>query len=74
VEVLETRHEALSGRVVNLIRSFKGVEPLLATTTPHETIRELIARSEGPERAVREIARGVDELAAAVERLAPHWE
>ena len=65
---IETQYETLSDRVDNLIRSHKCVQPLLATTTTHETIRELIARSEGLEKAVREIAREVEGLVAAHER------
>jgi hypothetical protein len=67
MEALGTR-ETLGERVDNLIRSHKGSQPLLAITTPHEKIRELIGRSEGLEKAVREIALEVDELAAAHER------
>lgn len=56
-------HETLSERVDDLIRQHRVVEPLLATTTTHEAIQELIARSEGLEKAVREIALEVEELA-----------
>ena len=72
--IVETPAGTLSERVDSLILAFKGLEPLRATTTPHETIRELIARSEGLERAVREIAREVEELATVVARHAPDWE
>ena len=64
---LETEYETLYNRVDSLICSHKGAQPLLATTTT-ETIRELIARSEGLEQAVREIALEVEELAVAHER------
>jgi hypothetical protein len=72
--ILETQDGTLSERVDSLILAFKGVEPLRATTTPHEAIRELIARSEGLERAVREIAREVEELAIVVGRHESDWE
>jgi len=64
VGTLATR-ETLSERVDDLIRAHKIVQPLLATTTPPEAIRELIARSEGLEKAVREIALEVEELTRA---------
>lgn len=65
---IDTQYQTLSDRVDNLIHSHKDVQPLLATTTTHATIRELIARSQGLEEAVREIAREVEELVAADER------
>ena len=72
MEALETRCETLSERVDGLIRAYKGGQPLRATTTRYETIRELIARTEGLEQAVREIAREVEGLEAEHERdLAP---
>jgi hypothetical protein len=58
-------HETLSERVNDLIRTHRVVQPLLATTPMQEAIGELIARSEGLEKAVREIALEVDELARA---------
>jgi hypothetical protein len=60
---LETHYEALSERVDGIICSHRSVQPLLATTPQHHTIRELVARTEGLEQAVREIAREVEELA-----------
>ncbi len=65
---LETQYETLSERVDNLIRLHRAEQPLLATTTTYESIRELIARCEGLELAIREIAREVEGLAAAHER------
>ena len=65
---MESWDESLYERVDKLICSHKGAQPLLATTTTHATIAELIARSEGLEKAVREIALEVQELAAAHER------
>jgi hypothetical protein len=61
--------DALYERVDNLIRSHKGLgaQPLLATTDTHAAIHELIARSEGLEKAVREIALEVEKLAATHE-------
>jgi hypothetical protein len=56
-------HETLSERVDDLIREHRVVEPLLATTTTPEAIRELIARTEGLEKAMREIAHEIEELA-----------
>jgi hypothetical protein len=61
VGTLATR-ETLSERVDDLIRAHRVVDPLLATTTTHEAIQELIARSEGLTKAVREIALEVEEL------------
>jgi hypothetical protein len=61
-------HETLSERVDNLIRAHRVVQPLLATTATPEAIRELIARSEALEKAVREIAVEVEVLAAAYDR------
>ena len=56
-------HETLSERVDDLIREHRVVQPFLATTTTPEAIRELIARSEGLEKAIREIALEIEELA-----------
>jgi len=65
--------DALYERVDNLIRSHKGsgAQPLLATTDTHAAIHELITRSEGLEKAVREIALEVEKLAATHEHEAP---
>jgi hypothetical protein len=58
-------HETLSERIDDLIREYRVVEPLLATTTTPEAIRELIARTVGLEKAVREIAHEIEELKRA---------
>jgi hypothetical protein len=56
-------YETLSERVDKLIgRPHK--RPLLSSTGDHAAIRELISRIEGLEKAVREIAREFQELAA----------
>jgi CTP:molybdopterin cytidylyltransferase MocA len=67
---MRTLDATLCERVDALIRSHKGsgAQPLLATTDTHSAIHELIARSEGLERAVREIALDVQRLEAAEER------
>lgn len=51
-------------RVDELIRSHKG-ERLLSTTGSRSSIEELTARTEGLEKAIREIALDVQKLAAA---------
>jgi hypothetical protein len=58
---MEDVYESLSERVEELIGAHK--HPLLSSTGEHVAIRELIARSEGLEKAVREIAQEVEELA-----------
>jgi len=60
---MEGVYETLYERVDELIGAHKG--PLLSTTGTHAAIRELIARSEGLEKAIREVAIDVQELAAA---------
>src|SRR5262249_26943516 len=60
MEVLE---DALYERVDELIKSHKGRQPLLSTTATPVAIGELIARSEGLEKAIREIALEVEKLA-----------
>jgi hypothetical protein len=55
-------YETLSARVDELIGAQKG--QLLSTTGDHAAIQELISRYKGLERAIREIAREVEELAA----------
>ena len=59
---MEGVYETLSARVDELIAAHKS--PLLATSGPDAAIRELVARSEAHEKALREIAREVEELAA----------
>ncbi len=67
---MDTLDAALDERVDSIIRSHKGIgaQPLLATTSTHAVIHELIARSEGLEKAVREIAFDVQKLENAQER------
>jgi hypothetical protein len=67
---MEASRAPLCERVDNIIRSYKGsgARPLLATTDIPSAIRELIARSEGLEKAVREIALDLEMLEAAQER------
>jgi predicted sugar kinase len=62
---METVYDTLYERVDELIRSHKGVHPVLSTTAIHVVIAELVARSEGLEQAIREIALEVQELAAS---------
>ena len=59
---LETLTDTLIERVDNLIEA--GKEPLLTTTTTSVAIRELAARNEALEDAVREIALEVHKLSA----------
>ena len=59
---LETLTDTLIERVNNLIEA--GTEPLLTTTPTSVAIRELAARIEALQNAVREIAREVQEIAA----------
>jgi hypothetical protein len=61
--VCETRCE----RVDELISAYKG--PLLMSTGTRAAVEELIARSEGLEKAILELTFEVRELAAAQERL-----
>lgn len=56
--------ETLCARVDELIRSHKRV-PLLSTTGSRALIEELAARSEGFEKAIREIALEVQKVAAS---------
>ena len=59
---MEDVYETLSERIDKLIgRPHK--RPFLSSTGDHAAISELIARNRGLERAVREIAREVEELA-----------
>jgi len=59
---LETLTNTLMERVDNLIEA--GTEPLLTTTPTSVAIRELAARIEALENAVREIALEVQEFTA----------
>ena len=59
---MEDVYETLSGRVEVLIRAHK--HPLLSTTGTHGAITEVVERIEGLERAIVEIAREVEQLAA----------
>ena len=59
--------ETMCDRVDELISAYKG--PLLMSTGTRAAVEELIARSEGLENAIRELALEVQELAAAQERL-----
>jgi len=60
----ETLEGTLYERVDELIRSHKG-QQLLSTTGSRGSIEELAARVEGLEQAIREIARDVQNVAAA---------
>lgn len=60
----ETLDETLYARVDELIQSHKG-QQLLSTTGNRVSIAELAARSEGHEKALREIALEVQKLAAS---------
>jgi hypothetical protein len=59
---VEGVYETLSARVDELLAAHRN--PLLSSTGEHVAIRELIARSDRHEKALREIAREVEELAA----------
>ena len=59
---METLTNTLIERVDNLIEA--GTEPLLTTTPPSVAIRELAARIEALQNALREIAIDVQEIAA----------
>ena len=61
---MKTLDQTLCERVDELIRSHKG-EQLLSTTGSQAAIAELTARSEGLEKAIREIALEVQKLAAS---------
>ena len=67
---METLDTTLYERVDTIICSHKGsgAQPLLATTNTHAAIQELIARSEGLEKAIREIALDLQKLETAQER------
>jgi hypothetical protein len=59
---LETLTDTLIERVDRIVQA--GKEPLLSTTPSSVAIRELAARNEALEHAVREIALEVQKLAA----------
>jgi hypothetical protein len=67
---MEAVYETVCERVDELISAYKG--PLLMSTGTRAAVEELIARSEGLEKALREIALEVQELAATQERLEAH--
>ena len=58
---MEDVYDTLSRRIDELLAAQKG--PFLSTTGTQTAIRELIARSDAHEKAIREIAREVEELA-----------
>jgi hypothetical protein len=49
-------------------RLVEGTEPLLSTRSTSVAIRELVARNDSLEKAVRAVARGVQKLAAPSDR------
>lgn len=59
---METVTGTLLERVDELIEAQKSHQPLLSTTATSVAIAELIARSEGLEQALREIAAEVQTL------------
>jgi len=59
---MEGVYETLSARVDELVGAHK--RPLLSTTGTDGAIRELVARSDAHEKAIREIAAEVEELTA----------
>ena len=62
---MDTVYATLYERVDELIRSHKGEHSVLSTAGTQVAIAELVARSEGLEQALREIALEVERLAAA---------
>ena len=60
-----TLDTSLSDRVDELIRSHKSEQPLLHCSPTPTAIAELIRRNDGLEEAVRELAREIEDLAAA---------
>jgi hypothetical protein len=64
---MEAVCETISERVDELVGACKG--PLLMSTGTRAAVEELIARSDGLEKAIRELAFEVQELVAAQERL-----
>lgn len=63
---MEVLDETLYARVDDLIRSHQRLQ-LLSTTGSRRAIAELVARSEGHDEALREIALEVQKLAASQE-------
>jgi hypothetical protein len=63
--VMSTVYATLYERVDELIRSHKSEHAVLSTAGTQVAIAELVARSEGLEQALREIALEVQQLAAA---------
>jgi len=59
---MEGVYETLSARIDELLEAHK--RPLLSTAGSHSGMNELKTRSEAHERAIREIAAAVEELAA----------
>jgi hypothetical protein len=64
---MELACETICERVDELISTRKG--PLLATDGTRAVVEELVARSEGLERAIREIAFELQELTTAQAKL-----
>ena len=62
---MSTVYATLYERVDELIRSHKNEHAVLSTAGTQVAIAELVARSEGLEQALREIAHEVQQLAAA---------
>jgi hypothetical protein len=62
---LELSTNSLIERVDRLV---EGTEPLLSTSSTSVAIRELVARNDSLEKAVRAVARGVQKLAAPSDR------
>ncbi len=62
---MDTVYATLYERVDELIRSHKSEHAVLSTAGTQVAIAELVARSEGLEQALREIAQEVERLGAA---------
>ena len=62
---MDTVYATLYERVDELIRSHKSEHAVLSTAGTQVVIAELVARSEGLEQALREIAQEVERLGAA---------
>ncbi len=61
---METLAGTLLERVDELIESQKSLQPHLSTTATSHVIAELVARTDGLEQALREIAAEVQKLSA----------
>ena len=59
---MEALDQTLAERIEELIRAHTG-QPLLSTTGSHSALAELVSRTEGLEKAVRELAAEVQRLA-----------